>query len=169
MKLHTRSRTFAKEICKDKYPEIKSQKPPRQKVPSAVTVRHVSLSFYVSGPDQKNLPLHIFSAPIGKYHQTTQTNMHFRLMPTRRNFVRFTAAALASVFFPNNRISRLPGKSFWLLHSYTRDSWEVRDPVAWCLENINQPVLLRASEGLKGLLSDDADRVIRLAGRFGVP
>ena len=91
--------------------------------------------------------------------------MHNLLISSRRNFIRSTAAALASALFPRNFLSRKPDESFWLLHAETGASWEISEPVVWCLQNVNLPVLLRASEGLGKLSSQDGDRIIRLVTR----
>lgn len=55
--------------------------------------------------------------------------------------------------------------SFWFLSADSGTSWPVADPVTWCLDNANGPVLERASEGLAKLTPDDGDRIIRLVVR----
>ena len=91
--------------------------------------------------------------------------MYDHLIPSRRNVIRSTAAVLASAFFPWNFFSKKPDESFWFLHADTGASWEIPDPVKWPLANVNLPVLVRASEGLRKLSSQDGDRIIRLVTR----
>jgi hypothetical protein len=91
--------------------------------------------------------------------------MHDLLIPSRRNFFRSTAAGLASAFFPWNFFSKKPDESFWFLHADTGASWEIPDPVNWPLANVNLPVLVRASEGLGKLTTQDGDRILRLLTR----
>lgn len=91
--------------------------------------------------------------------------MHYLLVPSRRNFIRSTAAAMASAYFPTALFAIKPDKPLWFLHAATGASWEISDAAGWCLENIDQPVLLRASEGLGRLSSQDGDRIIRLVTR----
>jgi hypothetical protein len=91
--------------------------------------------------------------------------MYDYLISSRRNFIRSTAAALASAFYPWNFFSRKPDESFWFLHTDTGASWEISDPVVWCLQNVNLPVLVRASEGLGKLTTQDGDRIFRLVTR----
>jgi hypothetical protein len=91
--------------------------------------------------------------------------MYDHLIPSRRNFIRSTAAALASAFFPWKFFSRNPDESFWFLHADTGASWEISDPVEWPLANVNLPVLVRASEGLGKLTTQDGDRILRLVIR----
>ena len=91
--------------------------------------------------------------------------MHNLLISSRRNFIRSTAAALASAFFHWNFFSRKPDESFWFLHADTGASWEIPDPVEWPLANVNLPVLVRASEGLGKLTTQDGDRILRLVTR----
>jgi hypothetical protein len=72
---------------------------------------------------------------------------------------------LASAFFPWNLFSRKPKRSFWFLRADTGASWQVPDPVEWSLFNVNQPILARASIGLRELTTSDGDRIIRLVTR----
>jgi hypothetical protein len=52
------------------------------------------------------------------------------------------------------------------LHVPSGKSWEVADPIQWCLENAHQPILERARERLLALRpSADPQRVIRLVVR----
>jgi hypothetical protein len=57
----------------------------------------------------------------------------------------------------------MPG-SYFFLHVTSDYTWQVDDPVAWCLENVDNPFLERARERL--LLSPgDPDRLIRVVVR----
>ena len=91
--------------------------------------------------------------------------MYDHLIPSRRNFIRSTAAAMASALFPWKFFSRKTDESFWFLHADTGASWEIPDPVEWPLANVNLPVLVCAAEGLVKLSSQDGDRIIRLVTR----
>jgi hypothetical protein len=79
----------------------------------------------------------------------------------RRNFLQTSGTIAASLIVPGNLQLREIEKSFFL-HTDTLNSWMVADPIQWCLQNTNEPILERASEGLKNLTSNDADRIIRL-------
>lgn len=84
--------------------------------------------------------------------------------PSRRTFFKTVAAAIASFFLP--RSLRAEGRArFWFLHTETGDSWPVTDPVAWALSNSHQPILARASNGLRTLTPADDQRIIRLVTR----
>jgi hypothetical protein len=84
--------------------------------------------------------------------------------PSRRTFLQAVAAAVASFFLP--RSLRAEGRpSFWFLHTGTGDSWLVTDPVGWALANSHQPILARASKGLRTLTPADDQRIIRLVTR----
>jgi hypothetical protein len=72
---------------------------------------------------------------------------------------------MASALFPWKFFSRNADESFWFLHADTGASWEISDPVEWPLANVNLPVLVRASEGLGKLTTQDGDRILRLVTR----
>lgn len=91
--------------------------------------------------------------------------MTFFSNPSRRHFLQTTAAALASFILPKSLFAKTPDRSFWFLHADTLSSWPVADPVAWCLQHANEPILEGASEGLRKLTVDDGDRIIRLVRR----
>ena len=90
------------------------------------------------------------------------------LNPSRRHFLRTTAAALASFFLPRSLFASDPDRSFWFIHADSCTSWPVADPVKWSLDHAHEPVLGRATEGLAKLTADDGDRIIRL-GRPALP
>ncbi len=84
--------------------------------------------------------------------------------PSRRTFLQTAVAAVASFFLP--RGLRAEGRArFWFLHTETGDSWSVTDPVTWALANAQQPILERASAGLRKLTPADGQRIIRLVTR----
>ena len=55
-------------------------------------------------------------------------------------------------------------RSFFL-HAPSSESWEVADPVQWCLDHAHGPILRRACERLLTLTAADRERVIRLVVR----
>jgi hypothetical protein len=84
--------------------------------------------------------------------------------PTRRTFLLTTLGAAVSLFLP--RGVRAEGRaSFWFIHAETGESWTVTDPVAWSLANAGQPLLERASAGLRKLTPADSQRIVRLVVR----
>src|SRR5262245_8065481 len=85
--------------------------------------------------------------------------------PTRRTFLQTALAAAASVFLPRFLLARRNPTSFWLLHTPTRESWAVDDPIGWALANARQPILERARERLVTLDAADAQRVVRVVVR----
>jgi hypothetical protein len=82
----------------------------------------------------------------------------------RRNFLQTSGTIAASLIVPGSLQRREVEKSCFL-HTDTMNSWTVADPIQWCLQNTNLPILERASEGLMKLNSNDADRTIRLVVR----
>lgn len=82
----------------------------------------------------------------------------------RRNFLQTSGTIAASLIVPGNLQFGEAEKSFFL-HAVTLNSWHVVDPIQWCMQNAREPILERASEGLKNLTSNDADRIIRLVVR----
>ena len=91
--------------------------------------------------------------------------MTFFLNPSRREVLKPAAAAIAAVILPKSLFARNPDRSFWFIHADSCTSWPVADPVAWSLEHAHEPVLERATEGLRKLTPDDGDRIIRLVVR----
>src|SRR5437763_15444629 len=85
-------------------------------------------------------------------------------LATRRTFLQTVAATIASFLLP--RSLRAEGRpSFWFIHAETGESWSIVDPVAWVLANSQQPMLARASKGLRTLTPADDQRIIRLVVR----
>src|SRR5262245_25675099 len=85
--------------------------------------------------------------------------------PTRRTFLQTALAAVASLLLPRGVRAERRSKSFWFLHAPTGQAWPAADPVTWALANARQPVLERASAGLRGLTPADGQRVVRLVTR----
>jgi len=86
-------------------------------------------------------------------------------MTNRRHFLQTAAAVTASLVLPRSLFARTPDRSFWYIHADALDSWPVADPVWWSLDHANDPILERATEGLRKLPPDDGDRIIRLVVR----
>jgi hypothetical protein len=86
-------------------------------------------------------------------------------LPSRRTFLLTVLAAAVSSFLPRFLLGRRNPRSFWFLNTATGESWAVDDPVAWALANARQPILERASEGLRKLTPADDQRIIRLVTR----
>jgi hypothetical protein len=84
--------------------------------------------------------------------------------PTRRTFLQSVVATLASFLLPRSLRSEERPR-FWFVHAETGDSWKVIDPVAWALANFQQPILARASKGLRALTPADDQRIVRLVVR----
>ena len=82
--------------------------------------------------------------------------------PTRRTFLQ---TAVASFFLPKRLRAGEHSRSFWFLHTPTREAWAVDDPVTWSLEKARRPILERASKGLRKLTPADDQRIIRLVTR----
>lgn len=80
----------------------------------------------------------------------------------RRDFLRIVVVASAGAL-PLSRLAL--GRPVSFLHTATGDYWSVDDPVAWSLENAQQPILERASKGLAKLSTSDPTRIIRLVTR----
>ncbi len=85
--------------------------------------------------------------------------------PTRRTFLQTALAATASLCLPRGVRAEKSSGSFWFLHTHTRESWAVDNPVAWALANTRQPILERASARLLKLTPADGERIIRLVVR----
>ena len=84
--------------------------------------------------------------------------------PSRRDFLQTSAIIASSLVFPKAVVANEPDK-FFFIRTDTNDSWSVSDPVVWSLENVPNPILERAKDGLLKLTSDDGDRIIRLVVR----
>ena len=82
-------------------------------------------------------------------------------MPTRRDLLKTTAVAAASCILPKNPLAT-PSSNFHFIHTDTLYSKPVADPVSWTLQNANEPILARASDGLDKLTHNDTDRIIQL-------
>jgi hypothetical protein len=91
--------------------------------------------------------------------------MHFFPDPSRRTFLQATAAVTASLVLPRSLVASRQNPSFWFLRADSCTSWPVADPVRWSLNHAHEPVLERATEGLRKLAPDDGDRIIRLVVR----
>ena len=87
------------------------------------------------------------------------------LHSSRRGFLKTAAAAVASLLLPRSLFAGNSNKAYWFVQVSTGNSWPVADPVLWSLENANQPVLSRATEGLMKLTASDLERIIRLVVR----
>lgn len=85
-------------------------------------------------------------------------------MPTRRHFLKSTAAAIAALILPKTLFARTPNH-FFFIHADSCTFWPVSDPVTWALKNRSQPILERASTGLAKLTENDGDRIVRLVVR----
>ena len=95
-------------------------------------------------------------------------------MTNRRKFLQTTASISGALVLPTSLFglgsnessqSNPSKKSFLFIHNNTLETWSVADPVQWCLENRNNPILKRASAGLANLSMNDSDRIIRLVVR----
>lgn len=92
-------------------------------------------------------------------------------MTTRRKFLQTTATITGALVLPTSLFglsssqSNPSKNSFLFIHNNTLETWSVADPIEWCLENRNNPILKRASEGLANLSTNDGDRIIRLVVR----
>src|SRR5439155_20540300 len=96
----------------------------------------------------------------------TEPQGEVMLLPSRRTFLQTAAAAVASLFLPRGVRAEKRAGSFWFLHAATGEAWAVDDPVAWSLDNAGQPILERASEGLRKLTPEEHQRITRpVAGR----
>lgn len=85
--------------------------------------------------------------------------------PSRRQFIQTSAAVTASLILPRSVAAGNADRSLWFLNADTLNSWPVADPVKWSLDHAHEPVLKRATEGLRKLTADDGDRIIRLVVR----
>ena len=84
--------------------------------------------------------------------------------PSRRHFLKTTAAAIVSLFLPRSLFARNPDH-FFFIHADSCTFWPISDPVQWSLQNAHQPILERAAEGLGRLTASDSDRIVRLVVR----
>ena len=83
-------------------------------------------------------------------------------MTNRRHFLQTAAAVTASLILHRSLFAKNFDRSFWYIHADSCTSWPVADPVRWSLDHAHEPVLERATEGLRKLTPDDGDRIIRL-------
>ena len=83
----------------------------------------------------------------------------------RRDFLKTGTAIVASLFLPKSLFAKNPKHSLHFVHADTLNSWSVTDPVAWSLENANEPILERGSERLLTLNPSDGERIVRLVTR----
>lgn len=92
-------------------------------------------------------------------------------MTTRRKFLQTTATITGALVLPRSLFGQVSSessqskKSFLFIHNNTLETWSVADPVQWCLDHKNDPILERASEGLSKLSMNDGERIIRLVVR----
>jgi hypothetical protein len=82
--------------------------------------------------------------------------------PNRREFLQTAAVAVGSLFLPAGLLAK---ECSWFVQTETGESWPVADPVSWCLENANHPLLVRAKDRLSKLTTADKDRIVRLVVR----
>jgi len=95
--------------------------------------------------------------------QSQETRMHFT---DRREFLRTSAAIVAgALLLPKKLSARNPDHSFWFLQNETQTSWPITNPVEWCLQHASEPILERASDGLRKLTANDGERIVRLVVR----
>lgn len=85
-------------------------------------------------------------------------------MTNRREFLQTTAAIAGSLILPTS-IFATPSSDFHFIHADSCKHWPVADPVQWSLQNANDPILARATEGLSKLTVNDHQRIIRLVVR----
>ena len=89
--------------------------------------------------------------------------MHFI---DRREFIQTSTAIVAGTLLcPKHLLARNPDHSFWFLGVENQSSWPIINPVGWCLQNASEPILERASAGLRKLTPNDGERIIRLVVR----
>jgi hypothetical protein len=84
--------------------------------------------------------------------------------PSRRTFLQTTATVAGSLILPK-AVFATPDHRFHFIHAESCKHWPVADPVQWPLEHAHEPILERASEGLRKLTANDCDRIIRLVVR----
>jgi hypothetical protein len=70
---------------------------------------------------------------------------------------------------PSTRCKKLKSMTdqprHFFLHTPSSNSWEVADPIQWCLDNPLHPVLETARQGLLALTTLDQNRITRLVCR----
>lgn len=88
----------------------------------------------------------------------------FYIQPSRRDLLKSIAVPLTAWLLPRSLFAGNPDR-FHFIHADSCTSWPVADPVQWSLQNAQEPILERASEGLAKLTADDGDRIIRLVVR----
>jgi hypothetical protein len=83
--------------------------------------------------------------------------------PCRRTFLQVMAGSL---LLPRVLLSGSNSSPYWFLHDPSGESWQVDDPIAWCLQHArHHPVLSRARQRLLTLTSADQVRIVRLVTR----
>lgn len=85
-------------------------------------------------------------------------------MTNRREFLQTTAAITGVSLLPTSRLAT-PAPTFFFVHTNLAGSFQVANPVQWCLEHAHKPVLERAKDGLRNLSTTDSERIVRLAVR----
>lgn len=85
-------------------------------------------------------------------------------MTNRREFFQTSAAIAGAIILPQ-AVFASPSSNFHFIHADSCKHWPVTDPVQWSLESADQPILVRAAEGLSKLTTSDGDRIIRLVVR----
>ena len=84
-------------------------------------------------------------------------------MKRRRQAVKMGAVGAAFSMALNRKANRM--SHFFFLHAPSGESWEVADPVQWCVDNAHQPILEPARERLLTLTAADRERIVRLVAR----
>lgn len=85
-------------------------------------------------------------------------------MPTRRTFLSFISAA-GWPFLHRETWANSPTPTFHFIQTTTLNSWSIANPAQWCLDHKHDPILERASDGLRGLSIKEPDRIVRLVVR----
>lgn len=85
-------------------------------------------------------------------------------MTNRREFLQASAAIAGASIVPHNLFAS-PTPSHYFIQTKTLNSWPISNPAQWCLDHKLDPILVRACDGLRNLVAEDADRIIRLVVR----
>jgi len=85
-------------------------------------------------------------------------------MTNRREFLQTIAAITGVSLLPTNRLTTT-APTFFFIHTNSEDSFQIANPVQWCLDHAQKPILDRASDGLRNLSTGDSERIIRLVVR----
>lgn len=84
----------------------------------------------------------------------------------RRTFLQTAAASIGSWLLPWRLFANTRSNPrFHFVATDSLDSWDVADPVSWCLAHRHEPLLERAAEGLAKLTEHDGERIVRLVVR----